>query len=218
MERRGTGWFAGAWPPILSAAVGPTSSPETSVIDRATSAVGPGAATEAVQHHGAAQHGVVCWRLAADPERCSGPYLATRNVSDRSSNIGCRARRRYGGGAAHTVRRRTGWFAGVWPPILSAAVGPTSPPETSVIDRATSAVGPGAATEAVRHHGAARHGVVCWRLAADPERCSRPYLATRNVSDRSSNIGCRARRRYGGGAAPRCGAARGGLLAPGRRS
>ena len=170
--RRSTGWFAGAWPPILSAAVGPTSPPETSVIDRATSAVGPGDATEAVRHHAAAQHG----------------------------------------------RRRPGWFAGVWPPILSAAVGPTSPPETSVIDRATSAVGPGAATEAVRHHAAARHGVVCWRLAADPERCSRPYLATRNVSDRSSNIGCRARRRYGGGAAPRCGAAQGGLLAPGRRS
>ena len=102
------------------------------------------------------------------------------------------------------MRRGTGWFAGVWPPILSAAVGPTSPPETSVIDRATSAVGPGAATEAVRHHAAARHGVVCWRLAADPERCSGPYLATRNVSDRSSNIRCRARRRYGGGAAPRC--------------
>ena len=92
-----------------------------------------------------------------------------------------------------------------------------------VIYRATSAVGPGAATEAVQHHGAAQHGVVCWRLAADPERCSGPYLATRNVSDRSSNIGCRARRRYGGGAAPRCGAARcgaaqGGLLASGRRS
>ena len=100
MERRGTGWFAGAWPPILSAAVGPTSPPETSVIDRATSAVGPGVATEAVRHHAAARHGVVCWRLAADPERCSGPYLATRNVSDRSSNIRCRARRRYGGGAA----------------------------------------------------------------------------------------------------------------------
>ena len=210
--------FAGIWPRITSAAVGPKSPPQTSVIAPATSAARPGPATEAVRHVGAAPHGGVCWHLAADHQRCSGPEVATTNISDRSSNIRCRARPRYGGGTARAVRRRTRVFAGIWPRITSAAVGPKSPPQTSVIAPATSAAGPGPATEAVRHVGAAPHGGVCWHLAADHQRCSGPEVATTNISDRSSNIRCQARPRYGGGTARRCGAARGCLLASGRGS
>ena len=165
--RRRTWVFAGIWPRITSAAVGPKSPPQTSVIAPATSAARPGPATEVVQPFG---------------------------------------------------RRRMGVFASIWPRITSAAVGPKAQPQTSVIAPATSAAGPGPATEAVRHVGAAPHVGVCWHLAADHQRCSGPEVATTNISDRSSNIRCQARPRYGGGTARRCGAARGCLLASGRGS